>query len=385
MFSKVALFAQAVSTVNGVRTVTYKPGATPAGQWSLTPKPLQRIASDNGVEIVSVNGVARQSDGTLVILSRESSDLRFFDANGKHLRNVGRKGQGPGEFEAKYGLTLFRLRDSIVVSDGNGIAQVFAPDGKYVRTESRPAGGPQGQQISRGGFFADGRAVLQMYPTRRDTTAPARKMMFYTMFAQAGATRTELARFPAYERLNVEGGSAVRTVFGAMGDFAVLPNGFCVGFSNVMALSCFAPDGKQVSRVERQGVLGAVVTAADKEAHLAEIARLNPDHNGAAFVARMRETSTYAKRMPAFGQLVASQTNEVWIGPALPPVAEAIVSQVSDHATVWSVFSFNGDWLSDITLPKRFRLMEVGANYVAGILRDEDDVEDVVVYSIVKR
>lgn len=43
-----------------------------------------------------------------------------------------------------------------------------------------------------------------------------------------------------------------------------------------------------------------------------------------------------------------------------------------------------GVWLSDVILPPRFRLLDAGANFVAGVTKDEDDNDVVLVYSLRK-
>ena len=130
----------------------------------------------------------------------------------------------------------------------------------------------------------------------------------------------------------------------------------------------------QISRVQRPGALGRTVNTADKQAYIDAMDVANPGLRGETLRRLVREATTYAERMPAFGRLVGSTTDEVWVGPNLTEDVTLAISPVPDRATVWSVFSVNGDWLSDVTLLKRFRLMEAGANYVAGIQKDDDDV-----------
>ena len=50
--------------------------------------------------------------------------------------------------------------------------------------------------------------------------------------------------------------------------------------------------------------------------------------------------------------------------------------------SVWSVFDAQGRWLGDVTLPARFSPMDIGADYVLGVARDEDGVETVAMYTL---
>ncbi|MEP6833440.1 MAG: 6-bladed beta-propeller [Gemmatimonas sp.] len=375
-------FAQTVTNADGVRTVIYKTGAKAKGQWSLSPKPLLQISGDDKVEILDIAGVVRQSNGTVVVASHKTTDLRFFSPDGKHVRTVGRQGNGPGEFDRLF--HLFRIRDTLVGADRADVLQLFTPDGKYIRTEQRAKAGPLGEFVDRSGFLNDGSSILRMSPAR-DTTGPVKKMMNFTVLRSDAGTVTPVGRFPFYERVSMRSDPLASAKFGAVGSIAILSNGFCVGYSDMMALSCYDRNGKQLSRVERSGVLGRVVTDADKHAYIDAVTKANPGPQAVASLKSIRENTVYAERMPAFGRIVGTLSDEVWVAPVLREDESYSLNAVPENATVWSVFSSNGDWLSDITLPQRFRLMEAGARYVAGVLKDADDVETVVVYSIAKR
>jgi hypothetical protein len=49
-------------------------------------------------EFDAVLAVTGHADGHVVVVQRSGQQLRAFDANGKHLRAIGRSGDGPGEF-----------------------------------------------------------------------------------------------------------------------------------------------------------------------------------------------------------------------------------------------------------------------------------------------
>ncbi len=46
--------------------------------------------------------------GTIYVLDQQASHIKVFDASGKYLRTIGRKGQGPGELEYPMTLSLNR-------------------------------------------------------------------------------------------------------------------------------------------------------------------------------------------------------------------------------------------------------------------------------------
>jgi hypothetical protein len=79
----------------------------------------------------AVTGAVRLSDGTVVVADRQAFALRMFAPDGTHLRTVGGRGDGPGEFAAIQGLR--RLPgDSILVVDRGTRWSLFDPGGAFV-------------------------------------------------------------------------------------------------------------------------------------------------------------------------------------------------------------------------------------------------------------
>ena len=103
-------------------------------RWSVEPEPMVAIGAADGSAatlFTVVTMASRLSDGTIVVLENETSELRFFDPEGAHLRTAGGFGEGPGEFE--YAESFVRLADDTLLVNAGARHLVFSPAGDYIR------------------------------------------------------------------------------------------------------------------------------------------------------------------------------------------------------------------------------------------------------------
>lgn len=73
-----------------------------------------------------IASAASNSRGQVIVVDRRVEDVRLFDAQGKFLQQLGRKGQGPGEFRAPHSL-LVTSSDEVWIVDMQRRLTVFAP------------------------------------------------------------------------------------------------------------------------------------------------------------------------------------------------------------------------------------------------------------------
>ncbi len=78
-----------------------------------------------------IRGLAVDRSGTIFISDMGNQRVQVFDASGTFLRTIGRKGQGPGEFEQPTNIVIGGDAENLYVLDGPKI-KVFGSDGKYI-------------------------------------------------------------------------------------------------------------------------------------------------------------------------------------------------------------------------------------------------------------
>ena len=110
----------------------------PAARLVLTE--VLRLGSESGADdaFARVMDVEVGLSGRIYVADDLNWRISVFDGSGRLLRRLGRRGQGPGEFESPWSLAVDRL-DSLFVWDG-ALARisVFGPDFRFARSFAAP-------------------------------------------------------------------------------------------------------------------------------------------------------------------------------------------------------------------------------------------------------
>jgi hypothetical protein len=115
-----------VDTVAGAERVR---NSVDARLWSLGE--LTRIAAAEGpASFGRIASVVADDRGNVYVADQQASEIRVFDAKGTHLRTIGRRGQGPGEFDELYSLAW--MGDTLLALDPlNGRIGLLSPVGEW--------------------------------------------------------------------------------------------------------------------------------------------------------------------------------------------------------------------------------------------------------------
>ena len=85
-----------------------------------------------------IRGVQAASDGTIYVLDYQSTEVRAYDPEGRYLRTVARKGEGPGEITEANGILL--SGDTLLWMNDHARWVIVGvdPDGNEVRRFDKP-------------------------------------------------------------------------------------------------------------------------------------------------------------------------------------------------------------------------------------------------------
>lgn len=87
-----------------------------------------------------IDAIDTGPDGALYVLDAQGPAVRAYAPDGTYLRDLGRRGEGPGEISHADGLAALADGRILVRDPGNARISVFGPDGEYL-TEWRIRGG----------------------------------------------------------------------------------------------------------------------------------------------------------------------------------------------------------------------------------------------------
>lgn len=391
----------AVSDSAGIRVVQ-TPGDVVQydGAWRVSADPAVTIGSASGDEAYlfdRIMGVERLSDGRWAVADMGSSQIRFFDARGRHVQSVGAQGQGPGEFRQVMALQKL-AGDTLAVMDGFSFVHILAPTGAFagmITLGRRPSLGI----TAPAGAFRDGTLLARITSaTPQQLTEP------HTMTHSLSRVRLErdasdaislvvldtLGTWPARRLVPGWRGGAEGVEFELAPILALMSDGIVVGDPGTNEIRLYDAKGSLVTLVRRDWTPEPVT-----DEHIARRREqyVNMPGEGGAPVserllqqrAEIAEQWKFADHLPAFSRLVVDADDNIWLRDYVP--AEETVGQwhaAPLHATRWTVLNRAGETLAHIELPARFKPMHFGSGVVAGVYRDDAEVEYVHVYELEK-
>lgn len=355
----------------GIEILTTDPSRSDA-MCTLGEEPIFRVGNDESDEanwFSTVRGVGRLSDGSVAVLDRLSAEIRIFDADGRHVRSMGRRGEGPGAFRSAWKLWVLP-GDTLWAGDYRPWRyNVFTADGKWVRAvEMQP---PYINPSRRGGVLDTGVSIttIDKRAETRDYQVP--DTVEVEVHGRDGQRLATLDRI-------------LHTVYGPIGMYQIFtPSGVIEARGRTIALGRttdaevrLLDDELRLRRIMRWSAADRDVTRADVRAwrdDYLERAAGSPFQDETAIAVEGNEVPA-ADVFPAFSAVEIGRDGRVWILPYQRPRAER---------PRWMGFDTDGRFLCHLDIPHDgLTTYEFGADYWLGVHTDELGVETVVVYEL---
>jgi hypothetical protein len=112
--------------------------AAQPSRWTIAERPLLSVGDADGdstKDLLGVTSAARLPNGDIVVGNGRYSNIRWYDARGRLLRTIGRRGAGPREFGRS--VFLYARGDTVVAQDiGNRRTHYIDSRGEFVRIDT---------------------------------------------------------------------------------------------------------------------------------------------------------------------------------------------------------------------------------------------------------
>jgi hypothetical protein len=346
--------------------------------WKVAREALVSIGTSDGgpeTQLYRTVGATRLPDGRIVIANAGTSAIRFYDAQGGYIREVGGQGEGPGEFVRLDWLHRFG-EDSLIVFDSRlHRLSVFDSDGSFTRAFrlERVIAFPE-FPLAGGGLGASTRDLV---PRSHLQTGVNRDSTTVLTFSMEGIPRDTIGPFPTPETYLWVEGSSITVVpypFARTLVLASFGDGFYFGSSDAYEIRVYATDGT-VERIIRRTDAMRSATQADIERFKAEALANARSEDHRRQLERIFKAMSFPKMLPAFVDVVVDVEGYLWV--------EAY-HRTSEDLSRWDVFDREGRWLGTVEMTPELGVYEIGTDYVLGKSHDALGTEAVQLYRLVR-
>jgi len=353
----------------GVRIV--ESGSVDGASIRVRSRPILRTGwADDEPTFEQVWDAALTEDGALVA---DDQGRRVYVVGQEGYSEIGRSGDGPGEFQSIQTVSLmpdgtFAVWDYMAMR-----LTTFSNAGEVVGTELIP----DGVTVTPYGSFRDstlGWIPTSFVPSRIESPGWIDGPLVVS--SPDGAVWDTVARVP-FVHSKFDGGERVRDPFGPFGIGDVFDGGFVWATSDHPEIRWYSPAGEltQISRWEQRPVQLTDELWDEYRTTYADFLGSGPEAPPSnRLERRFREQRGIAsEELPFFRAVVAADTGEAWLAeyhfPGVLPERYLVVDP-SGAALGWVEF------------PDPIQLLDVDDSRILGIEKDRWDVQAIVIYPV---
>jgi hypothetical protein len=316
---------------------------------------ISATASDGSLNFLYAHAATRLSDGKVVIVDPFAPAVRLFDAAGRPLRAIGRKGDGPGEFEFPTWIQQCAT-DSLYVWDAwQGRVTILDSAGDFVRS------------------YAESRNAFELSCSRNGVVAGI------TMPNVTGPPNAKGETYTAPLWLGDAQGNITTTIgetafgenrpLGRITRFAVTDDRLYVGTADSAYVDVYALDGRRLDAVP-VGVPPRRPTRRNYERTIDGMTALFTDRQSRETQREQMLKIPMPDHLPPYSAIYADPAGTLWV----------VTTAAGDPETRLRAIGQQGDILGELRLPTELRVLEVGMDYVLGLHDDEGGEQSVVMY-----
>lgn len=365
----------------------------PGEGWRVRETPQLTIGDVEGdprYELFRVAGAIRLSDGRIVVANGGTLQLRVYSASGEHLRDLGRRGSGPGEFGWIH--EVWRGQgDSVMVFDAaQRRVSIFDPQGDFDRSFQLEVVEEYGVP-SIAAHFSDGTlisisaaglpvpAATGMISTSMFSGEPGivdGATWLLTRYDPAGTFLNELGTVMESRRWNHAMTGVPQSMYlpfsvGAP-IFAAGGGTLYLGDGSAFEVSARTSAG-ELARILRWSGSPREITRDDVARYRGTTLESIPNENQRRARERWLDAVPFPDRMPTYQGLLVDALGHLWVEQYRAPW---------EDRPRWWIFDPDGAWLGEVETPAGFTIHEVGRDYLLALGHGEHEIELVALFPL---
>ena len=360
----------------GVRIVEYVGVPEVDPPFAIAEEPIYRHGANPGDYIFQFVDAGRLFPDGSAVVADWYSEVVVLSPDGTTHEVLARVGEGPGEVISPYAVFVLGQDSVLVPDDRQSRLTLFVGD-SVARTVSLP----RAQHFGVAAIGSSGKLLLWNRYAYRSWVDIEEEWLagHMTLFdTETGALDT----VASYDHWPRQRSGQPRPIIRPVGEVTVAAGRFVYTRSDRPEITWHLPDGTvaQIVRWRPEPTLLTEELLEHGEAYNRMIGRMNYGVSDARLeeiiqkdMARYR--AMIGQPLPLFGSPFADADGNLWLPSYRPAYPE--------EGSPYTVISPDGEWLGQVETPPRFRILDVTGGLVLGVLRDEMDVENVVVYGLV--
>lgn len=364
----------------GVRIVEYVAVPDVEPPFAVAVEPVYRHGAEPGdYEFQGIDVGRIFPDGGAVVADQENSEVVILSPDGTTHEVLARRGEGPGEVIYPYSMFVLG-QDSVLVPDSRLSRLTLLVGDSVARIASLPRVG----HLGVAGIGSSGELLMFDRVPYRSLAGLEEEWLagHMSLFDTETGVLDTVASYDHWPRLPP---GLPWHPMPAVGGVTVAAGQFVYTRSDRSEITWRLPDGTitQIVRWRAEPVRLTEDLLEPVEAYERMTNQVSYSHLPDSQIEEMtREGMSWyyamiGQPLPLFGSPFADADGNLW----LPAYRLAYPEEGSPY----TVISSDGEWLGQVEAPPRFRILDVTGGLVLGVLRDEMDVENVVVYELVER
>ena len=364
----------------GVRIVTHSAAAMQSTPTVRIGEEVVRIGMLEGppeYTFQAISGAMQLGNGNVFVVDGRAGDMRVYSGRGEYLTTVGRRGGGPDDFRSSPQIRPFG-EDRVIAWDGGTCLLVYSPEGALDRTiglADSPGFGSWflGMDPEGGAIF---RALGDHHQLRRRADGEMRDTASIIRYAPGGGERSLHLRLAAEDQFVSRSGREVASlpvIFSRPLIIQVSSTGLLTGDADQLEVQTRGADGETIQIVRVSTGISYTPTDADIEFGRATMtAAFNRRSSGRTSDHAFRDAPV-RNRIPAVQTLLIDAGGRVWLRQ---------YPRVGDAGQAWLTVDRDGALLGRVLLPFEVEPLSIGSKHLVGVVRDEWDVEYLVLHRL---